>query len=59
MSTLYASFFAKVLHEERDWCSGQGSNWGGGSWKRAPPPALHTLTKDMSLIEEQHMLHLN
>ena len=36
---------------------------GGGRWGRAPPPAFHTLAKDMYLdmyiIEAQHILHLN
>ena len=31
----------------------------GGRCGRALPPAFHTLAKDMSLIEAQHILHLD
>ena len=27
----------------------RGASWGGERWGRAPPPAIHTLSKEMSL----------
>ena len=36
----------------------QGRNW-GWALGRAPPPAFHTLAKDRSLREAQHILHFD